>query len=194
MQMYGYSSPLQGFGKFITGRSVLARLMVINIAVFLLINLVSLGMWLFRMSTAEGHQNILVNWMAVPASLPMLMIKPWTLFTYMFTQENFFHLFFNMIVLYFGGQLFVQFLGSRRMLFTYIAGGLMGAAFYIAAYNIFTVFHDAVQDSLALGSSAAVLAILVAAATYYPNHSVMLFLLSIPNLFWLINILPVNDL
>jgi hypothetical protein len=94
----------------------------------------------------------------------------------MFLQENFFHIIFNMIVLYFGGRIFLEYLNERKLLSTYILGGLFGAFFYIVAFNIFPVFSESVNYSVALGASASVLAILVAVATYVPEYSVVLVL------------------
>lgn len=190
-----YAAPMDHLKKFFSGRTILSRLVIVNIAVFLAINILSLIFWLFQINGLPGIENghSIVPWLAVPAYLPDLAIKPWTLITYMFTQENFFHLFFNMVVLYFGGQLLNEFAGSRKTLTVYITGGLAGAAFYIIAYNIFPVFRDSISYSLALGSSAAVLAILVAAASIRPDHQIVLFIFGNFKLKYIAIILVVMD-
>ncbi len=71
----------------------------------------------------------LTRWLALPASMDQLLTKPWTIASYMFLHEGFFHLFFNMIVLYFGGQIFLLYMSSRKLLSTYIIGGLVGGVF-----------------------------------------------------------------
>ena len=81
-----------------------------------------------------------------------------------------------MIMLYFGGSIFLQFLGSKKLLTIYILGGLFGAVFYILAFNFFPVFSEVSQCSAALGASASVIAILVAIAVYVPDYSVVLLL------------------
>jgi hypothetical protein len=95
----------------------------------------------------------------------------------MFLHEDFLHLLFNMMVLFFGGQLLAAFLGSKKLVSTYIFSGLWGAIFFIAAFNAFPVFESSVSLALALGASASVLGILVAAATHAPDYRVQLFLL-----------------
>ncbi len=150
---------------------------MINIAVFLLVNIIHLFFWLFKVNfTLDGQpeNSIVVYFLSVPANIESFLIRPWTIFTYMFLQENFLHLFFNMIILYFGGSIFLEYLDERKLLNTYIIGGLVGAIFYIFAFNIFPVFSEDLPGSAALGSSASVLAVLIAAATYVPEYSVNL--------------------
>jgi hypothetical protein len=95
----------------------------------------------------------------------------------MFLHFDFFHIFFNMIVLYVGGRLFKDFLGEERLAGTYIIGGLMGALFFILSYNIFPVFSEWVSMSVAIGASASVLAIFVAVATYMPNYKLPIIII-----------------
>jgi hypothetical protein len=112
----------------------------------------------------------------------------------MFLQEDFFHIFFNMIVLYFGGRIFLEYLNERKLLSTYILGGLSGELFYILAFNVFPVFSESVYYSVALGASASVLAILVAAATYVPDYSVVLVLFGKVKLKYLALVVVLIDL
>ncbi len=174
MNPYQSNSILLSLKQFFNRPGILPRLIIINAAVFLLVYIVNLLFWLFQAKTDPGQLPPLIRFLAIPADLNHLLVKPWTVFTYMFLHEGFFHLFFNMLVLFFGGQIFLQYLSSRKLLSTYILGGLTGAVFYVLAYNTFPVFYDIAQVSIALGASASVLAILVAAATYVPQYTVNL--------------------
>jgi hypothetical protein len=95
----------------------------------------------------------------------------------MFLHENIWHILFNMLVLYFSGSIFLEYLGERRFSITYILGGLTGALLYIIAFNIFPVFSPVLNVSTAIGASAAVMAILIAIATYIPHYAVHLLFL-----------------
>jgi len=172
------NSALQELKSFFSRRSSLASLIWVNAAVFLFINLANLVFWLFGASikTEDVDISIIASYLAVPASLPALIEKPWTIFTYMFLQEDFLHLLFNMMVLFFGGQLLVIFLDAKKLVLTYILSGLWGGLFFILAFNTFPVFARSLPYALALGASASVLGILVAAATWSPNYTVQLFL------------------
>lgn len=112
------------------------------------------------------------HWLAVPASLPILITKPWTLITYMFYHEEFFHILFNMLWLYWMGKILQEYLGSKKLFSTYILGGISGALLYIMAYNLFPLFSESVSISFALGASAGVLAITAAAATLLPDYKI----------------------
>ncbi len=114
--------------------------------------------------------------LALPASWQLLAARPWTIITYMFLHEGFFHILFNLIMLYFGGILFTEYLGEKRLLWTYLAGGITGGLFYIVSFNIFPAFAQVKDISMALGASASVLAIIVAIATYVPDLTIQLLL------------------
>ncbi len=158
---------------FIRG-SVLSRLIGINVAIFVLINLLRV---LFFLWNASGLSESMTHWLGVSSNIHVILHRPWTLFTYMFLHIEFFHILFNMIVLYVGGRLFSDFIGQDRLTATYLLGGLAGALFYIAAFNIFPVFEDVVAFAVAIGASASVLAIFIAIAVYMPNYQLPLLLL-----------------
>ncbi len=173
--------------------SVVTRFILINCAVFIFVNLVNLIFFLF--SIAPENQIQLLDWLAVPADWSQLLFhRPWTLFTYMFLHEGFFHILSNMIMLYFGGQLFVEYLGERRFSGTYFLGGIAGALLYILVFNLFPAFKSIAPFSIALGASASVLAVFVAIATYLPNFTVNLILFGPVRLKFIALFLVVLDL
>jgi len=116
-------------------------------------------------------------WLALPADFGQLILKPWSIITYMFLHEGFLHIAFNMLILYFGGQIFLQFLDAKKLIGTYILGGISGGLLFILTFNIFPVFNEIVSGALALGASASVMAVLIAIAAYVPNYTVRLMLL-----------------
>jgi membrane associated rhomboid family serine protease len=171
---------LDDIKKFFLSKSMLSRLILVNASVFILANLVSIYYYLYKISPeislCGSNVSRFADWFAVPSNPDLLVHKPWTIFTYMFLHENFFHLLFNMIMLYFGGILFNQFIGNKKLIWVYLFGGIAGAATYFFSYNFFPVFTDVRACSLALGASASVLSIVIAAATYAPEFVIQLFL------------------
>ncbi len=159
--------------RFFGKPSVLPRLILINLFVFLSVYLVNLILWLFKIGEKDSL-NIFAQWLAVPSEPSRLLQKPWTIFTYMFLHLGPLHLIFNMWMLFFGGVLFLHYLNERQLVATYIYGGLAGALVYILSYNIFPVFLEANPFAIALGASASVLAIVVAIAAWVPNYPVNL--------------------
>lgn len=154
--------------------SALIKLIFINVAMFLLVHIVGLFLWFFGISNGS---ELMVYWLALPADFSNLITKPWSLISYMFLHESLMHILMNMLVLYFGGQIFLQFLNQKKLVGVYLLGGLAGGLLYILAFNIFPVFENVLMGSLALGASASVMAVLVAAATYVPNFVVRLVFL-----------------
>ena len=155
--------------------TIVQKLIVVNVAVFALINIVNAIFGLF-LSSLDQHVNV-TSWLAVPASLGKLVTRPWTLFTYMFLHEGFMHILFNMLVLYWMGVIFLEYLGPKKLFSTYVLGGVAGALLYILSFNIFPLFQPVLYESFALGASAAVLAIMVGIATLLPDYSIRLLLI-----------------
>ncbi|HDP75029.1 MAG TPA: rhomboid family intramembrane serine protease [Bacteroidales bacterium] len=152
--------------------SNLTRLIYINIGVFIVFAL--LRVLLFLTASPTGW---ITGFMAVPANLQLLMIHPWTMVTYMFYHEDFLHILFNLLWLYWFGQLFLQFFAQRQLTWVYLLGGISGALLYILAFNLMPPFKGYAELSLALGASASVLAVVIAVSTLQPNFTVYLLFL-----------------
>ena len=180
---------LEGLKSFFLQKTALSRLMQINIVIWLICLFISVFTWLFNVSDI----SFVTKLFAVPSDISLLAEKPWTVFTYMFLQEAFWHLFFNMLMLYYGGKIFLQYFSQKQLLLTYIFGGLVGALFFILAFNAFPVFENMKGQAVALGSSASVLSILIAAATYRPDYTLNLFLLGQVKMKWVAIIFVVVD-
>jgi membrane associated rhomboid family serine protease len=152
----------------------LTKLIYINIAVFILITITAvIGFLLNNQFIAEKALNI----MAVPSSLQALMLRPWTLLTYMFLHKDIWHILFNMLWLYWFGGIFLEYLDQKKLVAVYIMGGISGAIVYILSFNIFPAFTGIVSESVAIGASASVMAVVIAIAAYVPDYSVQLLLL-----------------
>jgi membrane associated rhomboid family serine protease len=121
--------------------------------------------------------NIVINKLAVPASLGSMITQPWSILTYAFLHEEFLHILFNMLWLYWMGKILAEYLGNKKLLSTYILGGISGALLYILFFNIFPLFSNAVHSSYALGASGSILAITIAVATLLPDYTIFLLFL-----------------
>ena len=177
MNFYGdtniHQNPFHDLKGLFRSKSILIKLIMINVAVWLVIMFLDVLFDLFQVKFTDE----VISWLAVPASLDTLMTRPWTLITYMFLHFDIWHILFNMLWLYWFGKIFLEYLSARQMLTTYLLGGLSGAAFYILSFNIFPKFQDAYLQSVALGASASVVAIVVAISYYVPNYRIHLLFL-----------------
>ncbi len=151
--------------------NILNKLIIINIFVFILIKSIYVILFLLQIKN-----SIIIDWLALPASINNLLNKPWTIITYMFLHIDFFHILFNLLLLYWFGKLFGEFIGYNKLLVNYILGGISGGLIYILSYNIFPAFINYRNVSLAMGASASIVAIIVAISLYVPNYKVNLIL------------------
>ena len=151
--------------------SNLTRLIYINLAIFIIVNLVEIFYFLFNQH--DSYSSFLLTF-AIPADTAILIRKPWTLITYMFLHKNFLHILFNLLWLYWFGRIFLEYLDGKKLIGVYIYGGLAGAFLYILSYNLLPVFRQQLPLSYALGASASIMAIVVAISVYVPNYTVYL--------------------
>ncbi|MAZ73026.1 MAG: rhomboid family intramembrane serine protease [Flavobacteriaceae bacterium] len=145
--------------------SVIVKLIVINLAIFLLVNLVA-----FFMQIAPVR---IVNWFVLPDALGDILTQPWAFITYAFIHFGFWHLLFNMLWLYWFGTFVLNLFDGKRFLTVYLLGAIFGGLLYVACYNIFPVFEN--SRSYLIGASGAVTAIMVFIATYTPNAEMRIF-------------------
>jgi len=158
------------FGK----ANSLSRLIYINAIVFLVFLVFEIISFLFNNPDIEA---VVLHLFAIPASLKTLLVRPWTLITYMFTHKDIWHILFNMLWLYWFGKIFLDYLDQRKLVAIYFLGGVSGAIVYVLSFNIFPAFTGMVHDSVAIGASASVMAIVISTAAYIPDYSINLFLL-----------------
>ena len=116
------------------------------------------------------------SWLELPASLVVLAHRPWTVFTYMFLHGSLMHILWNMFALYLFGRIFLDFFSVRHFVGAYLLGGVCGALFFVLAYNVFPYFAAVVDVSHLVGASAAVLAVVTAAAVRSPEYRINLLL------------------
>lgn len=152
----------------------LHKLIYLNLGLFLAVQIVRIV--LFLSNSYDLFDNFL-NYLAVPANLDVLARRPWTLVSYMFLHVDFIHILFNLLWLFWFGIVFIQELGAKKLLSTYLLGGLAGGILFVLFYNIFPVFERVRESSIALGASASVMAVVVAVATYQPDRRMHLVLI-----------------
>lgn len=152
--------------EYFGNSKILLSLIGINVAVAALIKIGAL----LGLSHSPDLSGRLLS---LPASAATFLSRPWTLFTYMFTQMSLLHLLFNMLWLLWFGKIFLLCASGKRLLWGYIGGGLAGAFLFLAVCNI----GGTAAGSFLIGSSASVLAVMTAAALMAPNLELNLLLL-----------------
>ena len=157
--------------------SMLLRLILINVGVFVLLHVIVLCGLLFNVQADET-----VRWIEMPGNLGMLLRRPWTLVTYMFAHFNLLHIAFNMLWLYWLGRIFMEYFSPKQLTGVYLLGGWGGALLFLLAYNLLP--HLSATPGFLIGASAAVIAIVVATAVYAPDYKIGLLFLGEVSLKW----------
>ena len=150
--------------KYKTG-TIIEKLIYLNVLIFGITLLITVFQGLYK-----GEQNFLVQWFALNDNLDKFLTKPWSIISYGFLHANFIHLLFNMITLYFIGNLFIQYLSEKQALNFYLLGTLFGGILYVISQNYFPLFEG--MNSSLVGASAGISAIFIGIATYMPNYQI----------------------
>jgi membrane associated rhomboid family serine protease len=156
--------------KYRTG-NVITRLIFANTLVFVALKVVVVIFTLFNIHAVDP-----ITFLGVPSHVPILLSRIWTLLTYMFVHEGFLHLLFNMLWLYWFGQIFLQYFTGRTLGSLYLLGGLAGALLYVGAFNTIPYYLE-MGPGWMIGASAAVMAIVMGAAFYRPEVQMNLLFL-----------------
>lgn len=141
--------------------NIVIKLIVINTVLWL-------GFTLLEWILASG--SVLTRWFSLPSSLDQLIFQPWSLLTYAFLHGGFWHIFWNMLILFWFGNIVLNLFSEKRFLTIYLLGALSGGVLFVTAYNLFPVLIDA--SPYLVGASAAVRAIMIFIATYSPQTEV----------------------
>ncbi len=131
---------------------VVKWLLIINVAVFVASFMIRpLGEFIF-------------TWFSVyPANLEMS-LQLWRPITYQFLHAGLWHLFWNMLILFFFGPMLERLWGSRKFLTFYLVCGATGGLLYPLL-----VLVGWLDIGLLIGASGSILGMLAAGAILFPN-------------------------
>ncbi len=164
----------------------------INVLIFVVFSFI--GVLLFFAKMPGAVPDFVNTYLAFPSAPALWLTRFYTLFTYQFFHADVFHILFNMLWLYWMGQLFLDFVKPHQFHFVYLGGGIFGALCFALIYNLVPVFQPAANGSTLIGASAAVMAIFTAVGTLVPNYSIRLLLLGNVKLKYLLLVYIVLDI
>lgn len=149
------------------------QLILINVIVFLVLGVIKV------FATVSEHSHIfeiIHSQLAIPAPILSFIKAPWTIITYSFIHDlsGILHILFNMLVFYWFGKLFIEYLGSDKLIALYVLGAIAGGVLYLLVYNTIPFYADRIPVHGMVGASAAVYAVLVATATLLPDYTFFL--------------------
>ncbi|RMB63987.1 rhomboid family intramembrane serine protease [Dokdonia sinensis] len=148
--------------------NIAIKLIVINVAVFLLFNLIP---WIIQIDNV-----VLTQWFFLPSDLGSFITQPWGLLTYNFLHRDVWHLLWNMLYLYIFSRFILNLFTDKRLLTVYLLGGMVGGLLFVAAYNLLPAFQG---KGYLIGASAAVNAIIVFIAAYTPHQTIRIIMFNV---------------
>ena len=149
--------------------SIAEKLIAFNVVVFIINGLLPFLLGL--------HKNSLVQWFEMPKDFFDFIGQPWSLVTYSFFHGGIWHIFLNMLLLYFSGRIFLNLFGSRRFINVYFLGVIFGGLIFLLSYNIFPALLGI--NTALIGASAGVIAVLIFICAYIPNQEVRIIFFNV---------------
>lgn len=167
----------QAYSKYFVQGSVLNKLIIINVLVFVGFLLLENLAFLFQVKL-----HFVQSWFSFPNDIVAYIKKPWTIITYGFLHSGFSHILWNMLFLYWFAPVFLNIHTGRRFLNVYLLGIIFGALTYMLAYALFPAFSG--TNGSMVGASAAVYAVMVAATVQSPNVTFKLMFIPVNIKLW----------
>lgn len=151
--------------------NALINLIIVNSVIFVLLKFVYVVYQVSDLSLAAYYKNIF-NWFTLPSDLTRLGSRPWTLLTFMFTDDSVLRLIANVFWLWAFGYILQDLTGNRKLVPLYVYGGVTGALAYIIAYHVFPHLPNTVPSPVFMGANASIIAIAVATTTVSPDYRI----------------------
>ena len=148
------------------------KLILVNVACFVMPLFIRTVFYLFNIPS-----GVFVGWFELSADWGDLIFKPWTILTYSFMHSGFFHLFWNMYLLYFTSRLFLNIFPARTFFNVYFLGVILGGFTFLISYSIFPAFQN--SSPIMVGASAGVMATFIFIANYSPDLEVRLIFFNV---------------
>jgi len=144
------------------------KLIYINIACFVIPLII--GLFEFILGS---NSNLIYDWFSLDSNWSIFLTRPWTIISYGFLHASFIHLLLNMIVLFYIGNLFLEYFTTKQLYNFYLLGTLFGGLMFLMFYNLSPNINYP-RGSILVGASAGVTAIFIGIATYIPQYAIRL--------------------
>jgi len=157
------------------GNNALVTLIAINLVLFVILAFVRAVLHLRSENAVEAKiyfDNTVMSWFSLPADVHKIAARPWTILTHMFVHDGLWHVFGNMLWLWTFGYILQDLTGNRKIFPVFLYGALAGALAFILAYNFLPALSPSVHVQTALGASAGVMGIAVAATFIAPGYRI----------------------
>lgn len=148
-------------------------LLALNIIFFLLLLTIKV-VYGFYTQSDSGYKENTLQWFQLTADLSVLLQKPWTLITFMFTDtsQNLAGVISNMLWLFVFGSILQANFQNDKIIPIYLYGGFVGAVFFILSFYIAPSLFSTQSSSGLLGANSSTIALATSAVFLFPKHRV----------------------
>ena len=152
------------------GNSLIMMIAILAL-VFCIFKFIYITYYLSGLSEDSFYKNIF-NWFVLPAEVPRILDRPWTILTYMFMHDGVFHMLGNVLWLWAFGYILQDLAGNSKLVPLFLYGGVAGAFLYVLTSNLFPVLSSQIEGQHLLGASAGVMAIAIATTALAPDYRI----------------------
>ena len=148
--------------------NTLVFLIISNAVLFVIIEFINL---IYILNSASGFESEVLPNFFVSADANLFLTKPWTLFTYMFSEASLWSFIINMLWLWSFGFILQDLAGNKKLIPIYLYGGFTGGLFFLLATNLFPALGKPQMFSLA-GAGPAIMSVAIATTTLAPKYKI----------------------
>lgn len=152
--------------------NIAEKIILINVICFVLPFFIKTLLFLFNLP-----EHTFFSWFELSPHPSTFIFQPWTLISYGFLHGSFGHILWNMLLLYYAAQFFLNLFSPKRFLNVYFSGIIAGGVVFMLSYALFPVFEGHYPSLV--GASAGVMAVLIFSCTYMPNQEIRLLFFNV---------------
>lgn len=161
-------SSIQDFKNKFNNFNVFEKIIVVNMVIFSIGQLISV---VWRTDNSLWY-------LGLPSDFFDFIQKPWTLITYGFAHYGFFHILFNLLILYYLSRMLLNLFRPKMALNIYFLGIIAGGLAFLFVYNVLPS-QFLIKTSSVVGASAGIRALIIFLGVYMAQTEVRVFIFNI---------------
>jgi membrane associated rhomboid family serine protease len=151
--------------------NALVQLLVLNAVIFVVLKFVFI-FFLLTDASKEGFITHVFNWFVLSANPEKIIWRPWTLISFMFTDQQLFRFISNMFWLWSFGYILQDLTGNRKLVPIYLYGGIAGAFIYIVVHLLSPDLHAQADTDFLYAANCSIAAVAVATTVISPDYRI----------------------
>ena len=151
--------------------NALVQLLVLNAVIFVILKFVYI-FFLMTGSSKDTFVTHVYSWFVLPASPEKIVWRPWTLISFMFTDQQMFRFISNMFWLWCFGYILQDLTGNRKLIPIYLYGGVGGAIIFVLVHMIFPQLREQINTDSLTAANCSIAAVAVATTVVSPDYRI----------------------